>query len=92
MARVDAPDDWDPLRTREDWTSHRGGLLVVHQRTPIDGEAPTKFHSRECRHVQHRVFLDGPATGSDNPESFRTPDAASARRGCAVPCEHRGGS
>jgi hypothetical protein len=92
MARIIPPADWQPLRTRQDWTAHRSGLLVVHQRTPIGGEAPTKHHSRECPHVQHRVFLDGPASGSENAEWFRVPDTASARRGGAVACRNCGGS
>jgi hypothetical protein len=92
VSRIAPPDDWQPLRTREDWKVRRGGLLVVHQRTPIGGEAPTKYHGRDCRHVQHRDFLDGPARGTDNSEWFRVPDAASARRGGAVACQQCGGA
>lgn len=91
MARVPPPSDWQALKTGEDWRAHRGGLLVVHQRTPIGGEAPTKYHGRDCRHVQHRVFLDGPARGLENSERFRVPDAESAKRGGAVACRHCGG-
>ena len=91
MARIDPPADWDALRTRDDWIAHRGGLLVVHQRTPLGGEAPTKFHGRDCVHVRHGVFLSGPVSGTDNAEWFRAPDAASARRGGAVPCKQCGG-
>lgn len=82
---------WQPLKTREDWTANRGGLLVVHQLYPVGGEAASKFHGRDCRYVQHRVFLDGPATGSDNSEWFWVPDRESARRGRAVACLHSGG-
>jgi hypothetical protein len=92
MARIEAPDDWQPLRTPEDWTAHRGGVLVVHQRAPIGDEAPTKYHGRDCYSVQHRVFRDGPARGSDTSEWFRAPEARSARGGGAVPCQHCGGS
>jgi hypothetical protein len=92
MARLDPPDDWQRLRTREDWTAHRGGVLVVDQPTPIGGEPPTKYHGRDCYFVRHRVFLDGPASGSENSEWFRAPDARSARRGGAVACEHCGGA
>jgi hypothetical protein len=92
MARIDAPEDWQPLRTAEDWKAYRGGVLVVHQRNPIGGEAPTKYHARDCPHVQHRVFLDGPARGSDTSEWFRALDSRSARNGGAVPCQHCGGA
>jgi hypothetical protein len=52
VARIDPPDDWQSLKTREDWKAHRGGLLVVHnQRNPLGGEAPTKYHGRNCPHV-----------------------------------------
>jgi hypothetical protein len=91
VARINPPDDWLALRTREDWTAHRGGLIVVHQRNPVGGEAETKYHGRDCHWVQHRVFLDGPATGSDTSEWFRVPDARSARAGGAVACRHCGG-
>jgi hypothetical protein len=91
MARIDAPADWQPLRTREDWAAHRSeGVLVVHQRNPLGGERPTKY-GRNCSSVRHRVFLDGPATGSDNSEWFRAPDPASAKAGGAYACEHCGG-
>ena len=72
--------------------SYRGGVLVVHQRNPIGGEAPTKYHGRDCPYVQHRVFLDGPARGSDTSEWFRALDSRSARNGGAVPCQHCGGA
>jgi hypothetical protein len=89
MARVSAPSDWRPLETADDWKSNRrGGVLVVHQRNPIGDEASTKYHGRNCPHVRHRVFLDGPAAGSANSEWFWAPDAASAVRGGAVACEH----
>jgi len=89
MARIDPPADWQPLRTREEWTAHRrGGVLVVHQRNPLRGERPTKYHGRNCTSVRHRVFLDGPATGSENSEWFRAPDAASAKAGGAGACDH----
>lgn len=91
MARINPPADWQPLRTREDWTANRGDVLVVHQRVPLGGERPTKYHGRNCRHVQHRVFLDGPATGRDNSEWFCAPDPASARACGAGACEHCGG-
>ncbi len=91
MARVNPQSDWRPLKTREDWKAHRLGLLVVHQRTPIRGESPTKYHGRNCPHVQHRVFLDGPVQGLENSEWFWVPDAASARLGGAAACAHCGG-
>jgi hypothetical protein len=91
MARARPAADSRPLKTREDWTAHRGGVLVVHQRTPIDGEAPTKYHGRNCTFVQHKVFLEGPAQGLENSEWFWAPDAVSAQRGGAVPCFHCGG-
>jgi hypothetical protein len=88
MARINAPADWQPLPTRDDWAAHnRGGVLVVHQRKPLRDEHPTKYHGRNCRPVPHRVFLDGPAAGGQNSEWFRAPDPASARAGGAVACE-----
>lgn len=92
MARLEPPADWNALHTDAAWKTHRGGLLVVHQRTCIGGETATKFHGRDCRHVQHGVFQRGPATGTDNSEWFQAPDAASARRGGPMPCEHCGGT
>ena len=65
-----------PLASDADTARHavvcaaRGGVLVVHQRTPIAGEAPTKYHGRDCRHVAHRVFLDGAAQGKGNADWF----------------------
>jgi len=89
MARIYAPADWQPLRTQEDWKAHRrGGVIVVHQRNPQPRERPTKYHGRNCRDVQHRVFLDGPAAGRENSEWFRVPDGARARAGGALACQH----
>ena len=84
IARLTAPPDWDPLRSAADWKEHRGGVLVVHQRNPLGNENRTKYHGRNCASVTHRVFLDGPAARTDNSESLRAPNAASARTGGAV--------
>jgi hypothetical protein len=92
MSRITPPDDWQPLVSEDDWKAHGGGVLVVHQRNPIDDEAAAKYHGRECRHVQHGVFRSGVGSGSDNTEWFRAPTAASAIRGGAVACEHCGGA
>jgi hypothetical protein len=87
MARTDVADGWAPLRNQDDWRSHRAGLIVVHQRSPIRGEAPTKFHGRSCTKVTNRIFLDGVATGTDNAEWFWVPDARTAKAGGAVACQ-----
>jgi len=91
MGRLDPPIDWQELASDADWKAYRGGLLVVHQRTPIGGESATKYHGRNCRSVQHGVFRARLARGTDNSQWFRAPDAASARRGGAVACEQCAG-
>jgi hypothetical protein len=87
MARVDPPADWQVLRTQDDWRTHRAGVIVVHQRNPIGGETPTKYHGRGCKKVSHRVFLVGVATGSDNAEWFWAKDPSTASAGGAVACQ-----
>jgi hypothetical protein len=91
MARLVPPSDWHALRTDADWKAYRGGVLVVHQRSPIGREPATKYHGRNCRFVQHGVFRARISRGTDNSEWFRAPNAASAKRGGAVPCEHCSG-
>jgi hypothetical protein len=86
MTRTDPAAGWAPLKDQDDWRSHRAGLIVVHQRNPIRGEAPTKFHGRACKKVTNRIFLDGVATGTDNAEWFWVPDARTAKAGGAVAC------
>jgi hypothetical protein len=82
------PTDWQALETDADWKAHHGGVIVVHQRTPLGSEAPTKYHGRNCRWVQHGSFRERVARGTDNSEWFRAPDAVSAARGGAVACDH----
>jgi hypothetical protein len=83
MARFSPPTDWHALKTDADWKAHPGGVIVVHQRTPLGDEAPTKYHGRNCGWVQHGSFRERVARGTDNSEWFR------ARR--CERCTWRGG-
>ena len=92
MARIDPPPDWHRLAPDSDWKAHPGGVLVIHQRIPIGGENPTKFHSRACRWAGHATFREHVDNGNANSEWFHAPDARSAQRGGAKACHSCGGA
>jgi hypothetical protein len=60
-------------------------VIVVHQRNPIGGEAPTKYHGRACKKVTNRIFLDSVATGTHNAEWFGALDARRRRPAAPSP-------
>ena len=80
------PDDWQPLRTTEAGKRAVGAYWWCTSPRRLGVRRQRDFHGRDCYSVQHRVFLDGPARGSDTYQWFRAPDAPSARAGGAVPC------
>jgi hypothetical protein len=91
MARLSPPADWQALETDDDWKAHRGGVIVLHQRTPITPPTqtpfPTSYHARNCRWVWN-AFRERVARGADNSQWFRAPDAGCAEGGGAVACNH----